>query len=70
MTTGKLFEAALGVEAPWYVAGTDFDAATWEIITAMAFAPEPGQPRRAREGGEIASFDVAKLRGSRVRRDD
>jgi malonyl-CoA O-methyltransferase len=43
--------------------------ATWEIITAMAFAPEPGQPRRAREGGQIASFDVAKLRGSRVRRE-
>lgn len=42
--------------------------ATWEIITAMAFAPESGQPRRAREGGQIAAFDVSKLRGSRVRR--
>lgn len=43
--------------------------ATWEIITAMAFAPEPGQPRRARDGGQIAAFDVEKLRGSRVRRE-
>jgi malonyl-CoA O-methyltransferase len=43
--------------------------ATWEIITAMAFAPEPGQPRRARDGGQIAAFDVEKLRGSRIRRE-
>jgi malonyl-CoA O-methyltransferase len=43
--------------------------ATWEIITAMAFAPEPGQPRRARDGAQIAAFDVDKLRGSRVRRE-
>ena len=43
--------------------------ATWEIITAMAFAPEPGQPRRARGGGQIAAFDVSRLRGSRVRRE-
>jgi malonyl-CoA O-methyltransferase len=42
--------------------------ATWEVITAMAFAPDPGQPRRAREGGQIAAVDVASLRGSRVRR--
>jgi malonyl-CoA O-methyltransferase len=43
--------------------------ATWEIITAMAFAPEPGQPRRVQGGAQIASFDVERLRGSRVRRD-
>jgi len=43
--------------------------ATWEIITAMAFAPEPGQPRRERGGAQIASFDVERLRGSRVQRE-
>jgi malonyl-CoA O-methyltransferase len=43
--------------------------ATWEVITAMAFAPDPGQPRRVREGGQIASFDAAQLRGSRIRRE-
>ncbi len=43
--------------------------ATWEIITAMAFAPEPGQPRREHGGAQIAAFDVERLRGSRVRRE-
>ena len=38
--------------------------ATYEVISAHAFAPEPGQPRRG-QGGEIASFPVEKLRGSR-----
>lgn len=38
--------------------------ATYEVISAHAFAPEAGQPRRTR-GGEIASFSVEKLRGSR-----
>jgi malonyl-CoA O-methyltransferase len=38
--------------------------ATYEVIYAHAWAPEPGQPRRAR-GGEIASFPIEKLRGSR-----
>ena len=38
--------------------------ATYEVISAHAFAPEAGQPRRGR-AGEIASFPVEKLRGSR-----
>jgi malonyl-CoA O-methyltransferase len=38
--------------------------ATYEVIYAHAWAPEPGQPRRTR-GGEIASFPVDRLRGSR-----
>ena len=38
--------------------------ATYEVIYAHAWAPEPGQPRRGR-GGEIASFPVERLRGSR-----
>jgi malonyl-CoA O-methyltransferase len=38
--------------------------ATYEVIYAHAWAPEAGQPRRAR-GGEIASFPVDRLRGSR-----
>ena len=38
--------------------------ATYEVIYAHAWGPEPGQPRRGR-GGEIASFPIDKLRGSR-----
>jgi malonyl-CoA O-methyltransferase len=39
--------------------------ATYEVIYAHAWAPEPGQPRRSRGGGEIATFPVDRLRGSR-----
>lgn len=38
--------------------------ATYEVIYAHAWAPDPGQPRRTR-GGEIASFPLEALRGSR-----
>jgi malonyl-CoA O-methyltransferase len=38
--------------------------ATYEVIYAHAWAPEHGQPRRA-GGGEIATFSVDRLRGSR-----
>jgi len=38
--------------------------ATYEVIYAHAFAPDPGQPRRS-GGAEIASFPVERLRGSR-----
>jgi malonyl-CoA O-methyltransferase len=38
--------------------------ATYEVIYAHAWAPEPGQPRRS-GGGDIASFPVERLRGSR-----
>jgi len=38
--------------------------ATYEVICAHAFGPEAGQPRRG-QGGEIATFPVDKLRGSR-----
>jgi len=38
--------------------------ATYEVVYAHAWAPEPGQPRRA-GGGDIATFSVDKLRGSR-----
>ena len=39
--------------------------ATYEVISAHAWGPQPGQPRRGRGGGEIASFPVERLRGSR-----
>lgn len=39
--------------------------ATFEVIYARAFAPPAGQPQRAPEGGEVASFSVDQLRGSR-----
>lgn len=39
--------------------------ASWEVITAHAFGPEPGQPRRTPGGGEVASFSVDALRRSR-----
>jgi malonyl-CoA O-methyltransferase len=38
--------------------------ATYEVIYAHAWAPEPGQPHR-RGGSEIASFPIERLRGSR-----
>jgi malonyl-CoA O-methyltransferase len=38
--------------------------ATYEVISAHAFGPESGQPRRG-HGGEIATFPIDKLRGSR-----
>jgi malonyl-CoA O-methyltransferase len=41
--------------------------ATWEVVTAHAWGPPPGQSRRAKGGGEIASFSVDSLRGSRRR---
>ena len=39
--------------------------ATYEVIYAHAWSPDPGQPRRGRGGGEIASFPIERLRGSR-----
>lgn len=41
--------------------------ATWEAVTAHAWGPPPGQARRNPGGGDIASFSVASLRGSRRR---
>lgn len=38
--------------------------ATYEVISAHAWGAEPGQPRRG-ESGEIASFPIERLRGSR-----
>ena len=38
--------------------------ATYEVIYAHAWAPDPGQPRRS-HGAEIASFPIERLRGSR-----
>jgi malonyl-CoA O-methyltransferase len=40
--------------------------ATYEVVYAHALAPEPGQPRRG-QGGDIASFPIERLRGSRRR---
>jgi malonyl-CoA O-methyltransferase len=39
--------------------------ATWEVVTAHAWGPPPGQPRRLPMGGEMASFSIDQLRGSR-----
>ncbi len=41
--------------------------ATYEVVYAIARAPEPGQPRRSRDGA-IASIPIDSLRGSRRRR--
>ena len=38
--------------------------ATYEIVYARAIAPAASQPRRS-EGGDIASFPIDRLRGSR-----
>ena len=39
--------------------------ATWEVVTAHAWGPPQGQGRRGADGGEIASFSVDSLRGTR-----
>jgi transposase len=39
MMTDKLFETALGITAPWYVAGVDFDAAGRKLTIRVDFAP-------------------------------
>lgn len=39
--------------------------ATYEVVYARATAPEAGQPRRGSNGGDIASFPIERLRGSR-----
>ncbi|NII12236.1 malonyl-ACP O-methyltransferase BioC [Oleiagrimonas sp. C23AA] len=41
--------------------------ATWEVINAHAWGPPTGQARRDAGGGEIASFSIDQLRGSRRR---
>ncbi len=41
---------------------------TWEIITALAFAPDPGKPHRRDDGTTVAAISVDRLRGSRIRR--
>jgi malonyl-CoA O-methyltransferase len=41
--------------------------ATWEVVTAHAWGPPPGQSRRIPGGGEVASFSLSSLRGSRRR---
>lgn len=41
--------------------------ATYEVVYAIARAPEPGQPRRSRDGA-IASIPIDRLRGSRRQR--
>src|ERR1700738_1924696 len=35
--TNQLFEAALGIKAPWYVQGVDFDAAKRQLTIAVDF---------------------------------
>jgi malonyl-CoA O-methyltransferase len=39
--------------------------ATWEVVSAHAWGPPEGQSRRDPGGGDIASFPIDKLRGSR-----
>ncbi|MBN8483133.1 MAG: methyltransferase domain-containing protein, partial [Xanthomonadales bacterium] len=41
--------------------------ATYEVVYAIARAPEPGQPRRSRDGA-IASIPLDRLRGTRRQR--
>jgi len=39
--------------------------ATWEVVSAHAWGPPQGQGRRGAAGGEVASFSVDSLRGTR-----
>ncbi|MGH8212258.1 MAG: methyltransferase domain-containing protein, partial [Rhodanobacteraceae bacterium] len=40
--------------------------ATWEVIELHAWGAPEGQPRRAGDRGEIATFPIGRLRGSRL----
>ena len=40
--------------------------ASWEVVSAHAWGPPVGQPRRV-PGGEVATFSIDSLRGSRRR---
>jgi malonyl-CoA O-methyltransferase len=40
--------------------------ASWEVVSAHAWGPPTGQPRRV-PGGEVATFSIDSLRGSRRR---
>jgi malonyl-CoA O-methyltransferase len=40
--------------------------ASWEVVSAHAWGPPTGQPRRV-PGGEIATFSIDNLRSSRRR---
>ncbi len=42
---------------------------TWEVITAHGWGPQPGQPLRTPDGGEVASFSIDNLRKSRVKKE-
>ena len=39
LVTDKLFETALGIGAPWYVAGADFDAQARTLTIRVDFTP-------------------------------
>lgn len=60
---GRLVRAAAGYER---YREDGVLPATYEVVYAHAFAPEPGQPRRTQQG-EVASFPIERLRGSRRR---
>lgn len=63
--TGKShYRAMLGAYEAMRVDGRI--PATWEVVTAHAWGPPPGQARRTPEG-EIATFSLNSLRGSRRR---
>ncbi|HSE13913.1 MAG TPA: malonyl-ACP O-methyltransferase BioC [Rudaea sp.] len=62
LTGGRRWRRAVQAYEAFRVNGTL--PATYEVIYAHAWAPESGQPRRA-GGGEIATFPVDRLRGSR-----
>jgi malonyl-CoA O-methyltransferase len=64
--TGKRHLARV-VEAYERFRREDVLPATYEVVYARALAPAAGQPRR-HAGGDVASFPLADLRGSRVRR--
>ena len=62
LTGRQHFRGVVAAYEAWRTGG--LLPATYEVIYAHAWAPDPGQLRRSR-GGAIASFPVERLRGSR-----
>lgn len=58
MNQPQLFEAALGIKAPWYVQGVDFDAARRELTIAVDFVAGRGSTP---EPQKIPSFHIVNV---------
>ena len=60
----KLFEVALGISSPWYVGGTDFDAAAKTLTIRVDFTAGSRFPVAGIGGEHPVHGTVAKRYGT------